>query len=64
MNLNLAVMPEVDEVEVNINPEDIEISTARSSGGTYTIVKACHLLPIKNDIKLTFSFLTLKRIIK
>ena len=30
----VAVMPEVDEVEVQINPEDIEISTARSSGGT------------------------------
>jgi len=28
----VAVMPEVDEVEVVINPEDIEISTARSSG--------------------------------
>eukprot|EP01038_Epipyxis_sp_PR26KG_P014079 gene14079-18891_t len=28
----VAVMPEVDEVEVVINPEDLEISTARSSG--------------------------------
>eukprot|EP01039_Chlorochromonas_danica_P005616 gene5614-6185_t len=28
----VAVMPEVDEVEVVINPEDIELSTARSSG--------------------------------
>jgi peptide chain release factor 1 len=28
----VAVMPEVDEVEVVINPEDIEMSTARSSG--------------------------------
>jgi peptide chain release factor 1 len=28
----VAIMPEVDEVEVVINPEDIEISTARSSG--------------------------------
>ena len=28
----VAVMPEVDEVEVVINPDDIEISTARSSG--------------------------------
>ena len=25
-------MPEVDDVEVNINPEDIEMKTARSSG--------------------------------
>jgi peptide chain release factor 1 len=28
----VAVMPEFDEVEVTINPEDIEISTARASG--------------------------------
>jgi len=28
----VAVMPEVDEVEVEIRPEDIEMSTARSSG--------------------------------
>lgn len=28
----VAVMPEVDEVEVVINPEDIEMHTARSSG--------------------------------
>lgn len=28
----VAIMPEVDEVEVVINPEDIEMSTARSSG--------------------------------
>jgi len=28
----VAVMPEVDEVEVHIAPEDIELSTARSSG--------------------------------
>ena len=28
----VAVMPEVDDVEVNINPEDIEMKTARSSG--------------------------------
>jgi peptide chain release factor 1 len=25
-------MPEVDEVEITINPEDVEVSTARSSG--------------------------------
>ena len=25
-------MPEVDEVEIQINPDDIELSTARSSG--------------------------------
>ena len=25
-------MPEVDEVEVNINPEDVEMKTARASG--------------------------------
>jgi len=30
--LIVAVMPEVDEVEVTINPEDIVISTARASG--------------------------------
>ena len=30
--LVVAVMPEVDEVEVVINPDDIEMSTARSSG--------------------------------
>jgi peptide chain release factor 1 len=28
----MSVMPEVDEVEVVINPDDIEMSTARSSG--------------------------------
>lgn len=28
----VAIMPEVDEVEVNIDPKDIEISTARSGG--------------------------------
>jgi len=28
----MVVMPEVDEVEVVIHPDDIEISTARSSG--------------------------------
>lgn len=28
----VAIMPEVDEVEVTINPEDIEVSTARASG--------------------------------
>lgn len=28
----VAVMPEVDEVEVHINPEDIELTTARASG--------------------------------
>eukprot|EP00607_Mallomonas_marina_P010943 CAMPEP_0182423170 /NCGR_PEP_ID=MMETSP1167-20130531/9074_1 /TAXON_ID=2988 /ORGANISM="Mallomonas Sp, Strain CCMP3275" /LENGTH=342 /DNA_ID=CAMNT_0024601875 /DNA_START=135 /DNA_END=1160 /DNA_ORIENTATION=+ len=28
----VAVMPEVDEVEVHINPEDIEMKTARASG--------------------------------
>lgn len=28
----VAVMPEVDDVEVTINPDDIEMSTARSSG--------------------------------
>jgi peptide chain release factor 1 len=28
----VAIMPEVDDVEVNINMDDIELSTARSSG--------------------------------
>ena len=28
----MAVMPEVDEVEVVIRPEDITVSTARASG--------------------------------
>lgn len=28
----VAIMPEVDEVEIEIKPEDIELSTARSSG--------------------------------
>lgn len=28
----LAIMPEVDEVEVNIDPKDIELTTARSGG--------------------------------
>lgn len=28
----VAIMPEVDEVAVNIRPEDIEIKTARSGG--------------------------------
>jgi peptide chain release factor 1 len=28
----VAVMPEIDEVEIDIRPEDIEVSTARSSG--------------------------------
>ena len=29
----VAVMPEVDDVEVELNPNDLEISTARSGGG-------------------------------
>lgn len=39
----VAIMPEVDEVEVVINPEDIEISTARSSGaGIYPDIEYLH----------------------
>lgn len=40
----VAIMPEVDEVEVVINPEDIEISTARSSGAGAQQYKAIHYL--------------------
>ena len=32
----VAIMPEVDEVEVTINMEDVEVTTARASGVSTT----------------------------
>ena len=39
-------MPEVDDVEVNINPEDVEMKTARASGAG-GVVHQCSGIKLK-----------------